>query len=238
MKRRPLILGLLPAAALAKPPEMGDLLNQFFDQPTQASLDLLRAEWRRLLAAGQAGEQERRWWLRALLIRGHFDEAELVSRELAGWEQRVWPRRQTLDGDAGRRYWEVNTQAWVLEERSLGLAESPQVWVQSAMGCPFSPGAARALAMDGELAPLLRLRSLWFAAGEDLFNSRQWTKEHPDFPLRLVTDERGWFFKRPWSTPTFQFVREGRVIQQFSGWPRDGSHRPELVAGLQAIGLL
>jgi|GEM_PF-4025558 len=230
-------LGSLGAAAQAQPhqAELLRRLMRFNRGFGGAELDAVLDEWQRLLDAGQAGERERNWVLAALMDAGRFDDARQLAAGLAAGAQQRWPRVEPIAAGA-RHCWRLDGER--LREIDVAAHRGPQLWVQSAHGCGFCRLAAAQLGDDAELAPLLSRHSLWLAPGSDLFRVDDWDRRYPSFPLHLLTDRRGWALPAGWATPTFVFTRDGEPLQQFAGWPKDGSFRQRLVQGLSAIGLI
>jgi len=61
----------------------------------------------------------------------------------------------------------------------------------------------------------------------------QWSSQLP-MPSYVIRSELDWPQIPYWGTPTFYFIKEGRVIQQIVGWPPEGRVKA-LLAALQSI---
>jgi hypothetical protein len=134
---------------------------------------------------------------------------------------------------------------WRLDDAGARLARAPidtaplQVLVLA--GCHFSADAARDVGADPLLAPVFRTHAHWLAlppGQEDLQAVREWNLAHPRAPMEMLYDRADWPMFARWTMPTFYVMRDGRVLGSVSGWARDGSSKPALVALLRRTGLL
>ena len=65
---------------------------------------------------------------------------------------------------------------------------------------------------------------------------QQWNIEHPETRMSIVNLQKEWRDIDDWSTPTFYFFENGRLISKMNGWPKAGN-RENLIANLKRIGL-
>lgn len=106
--------------------------------------------------------------------------------------------------------------------------------------CSFSARAARDIAQDARLAPLLAHNAIWLmpqSAQFDFDRLARWQAVYPTM-RSMITHKRSEFsWMRDWDTPTFYFLKNGRVVHTVIGWPKDGSRKADVVAGLKMLGL-
>jgi hypothetical protein len=226
----------LPASASEATP-LVSALRKLNESPNEQNLAEVLRVWQVLQAEGRARVRERRWVLQALLETGRFEQAQAFALSFEASPLPQWPRLVPLASTAARRLWVLTADAERLVEEGWEADLRPQLWVQAAVGCGFCRRAAQALSNDELLGPLMRKHSHWLASGSDLLEAAQWRSDFQDFPLKLVTDRRGWPFEGAWTTPQFYFVRQGKVVRTESGWPRDGSQRAALLDGFKDLGL-
>jgi hypothetical protein len=169
-------------------------------------------------------------WDAAAALRAAHPEADLqplprhIHRTpLAGSERGVW----TVDGDTLRR-------------EPLPLLAGLRLVVVSQPNCGFASAAREALHDDPELGPALR-RALWLAPAHgqlQLDGHRRLAARYPAFSHRLVDRKSDWPMISRWSTPRFLVLRDGVLLGEVTGWPRDGRNREPLAALLAKHGVL
>lgn len=127
-----------------------------------------------------------------------------------------------------------------LWRQPLRLDADAQVVVLGSTGCHFSQAAARSIGADPTLRGLFRAHAQWVAPAHDIVAVdalAAWNREHPEQPLAILHEDAGLPFVKRFATPTFYFLRDGRVVDTVVGWP-DDAQRSALRAGLRNIGLL
>jgi hypothetical protein len=119
-------------------------------------------------------------------------------------------------------------------------AEDVEVIVVSSPLCAFSRGAAASIAKDPELRNALARYGRWIMPVEgDLHTEsvRRWNAEHGDMRMAYAYTEDRWPFVESWETPTFYFLRGGKVVAMHSGW-RSGEDAAILRRHLEDLGVL
>ncbi|HEL5055803.1 hypothetical protein [Stenotrophomonas maltophilia] len=102
--------------------------------------------------------------------------------------------------------------------------------------CGFSSAAGVAIAND----PSLRVAfdgSLWLVPPEGQLHVRevkQWNIDHAGQQMALAYDWLEWPEIDEWSTPTFYFFADGKLVDKVIGWPLDGSRKPRLRQAVKA----
>lgn len=109
-------------------------------------------------------------------------------------------------------------------------------------GCHFSRDAAEDIARDPVLGPAFKSHAHWLMlppGQEDPDSVREWNRSFPDAPALQIVDRSEWsLLPAGWRMPTFLVVRNGKVVEQIIGWPRDpASNRQALVEALARHGL-
>ena len=134
--------------------------------------------------------------------------------------------------------WTWDARADTLTERAIDLAHGSRVLVWSAPNCHFCEQAATDIEADAALAKAFGTRALWVQrpfSGLEPQAMLAWTKRHPATPIAVVFDPAGWPIPKGYGTPTFVFLRDGRVVSTIAGWPPD--HAKAVRDALRAIGL-
>jgi hypothetical protein len=217
------------------------LTRRDFLTPAADDVQTLKLVLQALDARHAMRPRERRDMLQVLLSNGLVDEAAAFKTAIPSRRDTPYPRVEPLAVPAPGgtvRYWRWDTVDNALREQALDLAHGAHVVVVASAGCHFCAAAATALAQDPALGPAFRAHATWIARPDSSFDRdvvRRWDDAHPQSPIALVFDLAGWPHPQEWSTPTFFFVRDGRVVRTEPGW------RPDSVTamreGLRAIGL-
>lgn len=58
----------------------------------------------------------------------------------------------------------------------------------------------------------------------------------PRLPIAFSARREDWPFVDDWSSPTFYFLRQGKLVAKVTGWPKEG-RRAEFSAALHQLGL-
>lgn len=148
------------------------------------------------------------------------DAAALYARHGNPEMEPLPPREQTTAADHGPREWTITERgALSLQPRQ---AKATQIIVVAHPSCAFT---RRAVA-DLKAAPG---GSAWFFAGAHWLTPqdrrfgidtlRDWNRQHPDAAMSVVYKEKDWRELDTWNTPTFYFIKDGRVVRKIVGWP-------------------
>lgn len=104
-------------------------------------------------------------------------------------------------------------------------------------GCHFSEDAARAIRANPQLDKLFHEHAAWLAPeNESLPDVLQWNREFPDQPMLVAWRKDEWSTLGSWDIPTFYVFRNGKQVDQWSGWGPEGMDR--LQKHLRRNGLL
>jgi hypothetical protein len=104
--------------------------------------------------------------------------------------------------------------------------------------CHFTQNAVAAIEKDAELEALFGRYAIWVAPQDLKFSAdlyREWNKIHPLATLSLVDVRANWPADiDDWSTPTFYFFSDGKLVAEVVGWPKEGN-RQKLLDGFRAL---
>jgi hypothetical protein len=90
-------------------------------------------------------------------------------------------------------------------------------------GCHFSVDAVRAIRADPRLDTLFREHAIWLANENERLNDvLAWNREFPDQRMHVAWRNDEWSMLKSWDIPTFYVFRDGKQIDQWSGWGASG----------------
>ncbi len=142
-------------------------------------------------------------------------------------------------GSSGPTAMIVSPDGRVLSRRSVNLHKPAQIVVITTPFCHFSQRAIPNIESDTTLGQAFRDHATWLVppvrGGFD--DVEQWNREHPHEAMQIAYKFQEWPMFDRWETPTFYFLKRGKVVAQVVGWPRQGRKR-EVKAALRRVGLL
>ncbi|WAC64044.1 hypothetical protein OVA13_04480 [Pseudoxanthomonas sp. SL93] len=143
-----------------------------------------------------------------------------------------------FDSISGATAIAVPASGSTLRRVELKVNNGPRIIVISHPLCHFSRDAIAAIEADGDLS-IVMLNSIWIApVDRQLYIDvlREWNIEHEKHPMVIAFDRAELPALDSWSTPTFYFLKDGRVVSVVEGWPSEGRKR-EIIAAARSIGL-
>lgn len=134
--------------------------------------------------------------------------------------------------------WQADGEGrWV--RRGIDLAP---VQIIVTAGCHFSADAADDISADPLLGPVFQQHALWLSNApgiEDLDALAEWNRKRPKAQMTPIHERGEWAIFPKWSMPVFHIVRNGKIVESVTGWPRDpAENREPLIAALKRAGLL
>lgn len=104
-------------------------------------------------------------------------------------------------------------------------------------GCHFSEDAAEDISSDPVLGPVFAAHAQWLMlppGQENLDAVRRWDSRFPKAQAAMLYSREEWtLLPETWRMPTFLIVRDGKVIDRITGWPRNPSgNRQPLIDAL------
>src|SRR5690606_18109822 len=135
--------------------------------------------------------------------------------------------------------WRMSGDGPRLEYESLDLSGTRIVVTA---GCHFSLDAVADISADPALEAAFADHAYWLVLPpgvEDIDAVRDWNRRFPRAPALMIYDREGWPMLADWPMPEFHVVREGRIVESVTGWPRGDAHQREARIGmLRRAGLL
>jgi len=144
---------------------------------------------------------------------------------------------RTFAGEPGRNSMlQVSPDRSTLSRNAIDLDKGLHIVVVA--GCHFARDAALAVSADPALDSLFHRHATWLApSGESFDGVAEWNRELPTQPINIAWSERDWPEIESWSMPTFHVFRDGELVTQWTGWPRDTGlatlHRQLQAAGVE-----
>ncbi len=213
------------AAFYTKTQSYNDLMRQFFAEAKNRKLNV---------------NQELRDYYDMLIRTRDFEGGSRLAAKFPEIIKALLPK---LEVSAGVRAGLASE--WVFSESErvaiLQPAKLNVDWlmlVVSRPQCAFSRIALESIYADAGLSNLLAGHTKWIMGQGNDFNFdlyQHWNKKYPHAPVTLVHKNSEWPLDSLSSTPIFYFLQHGKVIESFSGWPKDGSHKAKLIAALDRI---
>ncbi|ALN61720.1 hypothetical protein GLA29479_836 [Lysobacter antibioticus] len=157
----------------------------------------------------------------ALVQTRNLDAAQALYSQHANPEMEPLPRREQMPAtQKGPREWSISEQG-VLSLK-LHPARAAEIIVISHPSCDFTRRAVQDLKeVPGGSASFFR-GAHWLTPQDRRFKVdvlRSWNQQHPDARMSIVYKEKEWRGLDAWSTPTFYFIKDGRVVRKIVGWP-------------------
>lgn len=193
-------------------------------------------------SAGSPGDERLRTMRNVLLASRRFDDARRLSDRYP--PPALSPLPAFIEPDAVRRrpghgVWRMSADGSRLTRESVDLAGT-RILVTA--GCHFSLDAAEDISADPLLGPAFAAHAFWLVlppGREDIDAVRDWNRRFPQAPALMVHDREEWPMLADWPMPEFHVLRDGRIVDTVTGWPRgEERQREALVAMLRRAGLL
>lgn len=112
-----------------------------------------------------------------------------------------------------------------LFRKLVDVSQGVKVVAVVSPGCHFARAAMTAIEQSPELMHLLDGRVLWIEPQERSFffdDTQLWNREKPFFNMKITYKSEEWPFIDQWGTPTFYILKEGKVVNEITGWPEEG----------------
>lgn len=169
-----------------------------------------------------------------------FDEAKglLEQYNLPGVEK--IPKVNALPSVEGLpRAFLVDDKSHSLNLRSIDIKNGVNIVVVAHPLCHFSTQAIRYIYADNALRELFDQYALWLVPPSreiefDLI--RAWSLSHAKESTMIAYSREDWPMISSWNTPTFYFLKDGKVVDVVVGWPKQGNG-VALRAALRKAGL-
>lgn len=204
-----------------------------------AALEAVFAEGLRR-SAGQPANGRVRTMRDVLLAARRFDDARRLGARhplaLGPLPEFVEPN---VDDRPAHGVWRMSADGSRLTHEALDLSGT-RILVTA--GCHFSVDAAADISADPILGPVFIEHASWLMlppGEEDIDAVRDWNRRFPRAQALMVQDRDAWPMPGDWPMPEFHLLRDGRIVETLTGWPRgDARQRDALVAMLRRADLL
>ena len=176
----------------------------------------------------------------ATLIRGRFFDRALP------WQAKMNPlaREQLPEiidrsgSSTGVPVWSPHPTRAVLTRTRVPIRTGPSVVVSVSLGCGYSRSALQAILTLPELRRRLSGIALWLVPPEGMLRFpeyQRWNAANPGLELVLAHQMEDWPFIDTLRTPSFYFLKDGKVVREIVGWPDRGMAK-EIIMALDEIG--
>lgn len=151
------------------------------------------------------------------------------------------PLPQTIDAaidGTATTLWFVDKLKRVLERKLIPELRGVQLVVVASLDCQFSVRALNAVTENEALMQSLPPVTYWIIPPERALNFakiQKWNFDHDLLQFALANKKEEWQFLDSWETPEFYFVKDGKVVDRLTGWPRDGSNEQKLLLKLREL---
>ena len=194
-----------------------------------------------LESRGVATNAQRVLMYRSLIGYRKFDEARVYLSLHPDLE--VEPVPEVSDA---RRFstdsvpvYEIDAEQIRLLPLFLRIHDGTHLIVVSHPLCAFSRAAMQFVNDNLKIAEALDERAIWLTPVDMRLHFeeiQQWNRSHPRTQVMIARHRHDWPMVEEWDTPQFYLLRDGTVIEHFSGWPLDGSRQQSLLDLVGKIG--
>lgn len=133
--------------------------------------------------------------------------------------------------------WVVHPTKQEITQQAVDLGGAWKMVVIAHPNCHFCPNAARDIFADPALKKRLTGHTKWVTPQDlDLKVEalQDWNNKFPEAQISFVHVAADWPLPSFSSTPTFYFLKDGKLVTKFSGWPKEG-FKAELIAALDLV---
>lgn len=195
-------------------------------------IDLAELHRRGIATSGQVADVHD-----ALVAARRFNEANMLARAFPSAEIKPLPQLQQAPNahDGGPTALVVAPDGKSLLRKAIDMHPSLRIVVVA--GCHFSVDAVRAIRADPELDKLFHQHAIWLAGENELLPAvLDWNRAYPDQRMHVAWRNDEWSMLKSWDIPTFYVFRDGRQVDQWSGWGASGMS--DLVSHLREDGVI
>jgi hypothetical protein len=124
-----------------------------------------------------------------------------------------------------------------LIEKPIVLNRQIQIIVVGHPLCHFTQHAVQDLQHYPDVWHALNQHAIWIAPQDgilDITDFQKWNRHYPEAKMAAVYNQNDWPMIDYWGTPTFYFMRNGKLVDEVSGWP----NLTALEQGMRKLGLL
>ena len=123
----------------------------------------------------------------------------------------------------------------------LSWKKGPRIIMLSSPTCNPSNQAISDIESDPSLKLLFEAHALLIHSSHDIAELPEivaWKQKHPSLRNYIAYSSADWPQFKKWGTPTFYFIKDGKILSSFGGWKDPVSEsKAALVRGMELIGL-
>lgn len=215
-----------------------DFLNfHFSGKPDPAAAERMLAVYALMEKAGRADAQKGKWVFDALLADRDFAAAKEFRAARPGLGLPVVPEITSgKELKPGQRLVYVMGSDPGIMRAEAGDTAGLKIIMVSIPGCHFSGYALKAIEGDPRMLGIFKKYGRLLTRRAD-FPKILKRNSVGELKYGLVASEADWPELDLTSSPVFYFLKDGKVLYSFNGWPREGKF-DELFVGLGRLGLL
>lgn len=136
----------------------------------------------------------------------------------------------------------VDSAQHSLRHEAFHPSLAPHILVIGHPLCHFTRQAVEDIETNPATKHLFAAHARWLAPQdgripEDFQVFISWNTLHPDEAMSFAYRESDWPLLDTWATPTFYFIKDGKVAAKLAGWPDEGNI-PALTDAARKIGLM
>ena len=229
-------------------------LYAFFQSNDDEKLDIGRNIFNELEKRGEVENKQIKDFYDALIKMRKFKEAEKIYKEYSGITiveklryrggEEIFIHESKLEKmpkvktnkkamSAKRRIYHVSSDAGEITIEGVDIEKGPRIIVIGR--CHFSDDALRAIGKNVKLSKIFRKYGVFLANGSDFKGIAKWNSSEvfKYTPIHLLEDWQGFDLS---SFPPFYFLKDGKIVHSFTGWPKKGNF-DEIYKGLGILGL-
>ncbi len=188
-------------------------------------------EFRKILS-----RNEMRDFFRALITARKFELVDKFNDDIADLKQSL-PQffTQVSFEQSKPSIWFVDQLANKVTRQNIDLSAPHLLVVVSHPSCGYSAAATKQIASSSALMSRLKERMVWVTPQDSNFHFQKlqdWNKQYPELSIHFIDIAEKWSLPRTTSTPIFYLLKNGKVVEEITEWPRDGSNLPVLEEAL------
>ncbi|MGH8225275.1 MAG: hypothetical protein ACRER1_03855 [Gammaproteobacteria bacterium] len=134
----------------------------------------------------------------------------------------------------------VSTAKREMIRQPVNLNAPSQVVILTDPLCHFCAYFLQAIQSRPKLTNALNKHSIWITPPDGVLHFdtlQRWDRAHSAQRINIMYRLRDWPFIKAIAEPTFYFLKRGKLVTAFAGWPKNGNFE-KLDAALKKIGLL
>jgi hypothetical protein len=168
-----------------------------------------------------------------------FDGASALASKYPGFNLIIPPMIESKPDFArdARAIWIIDKTKRRLTREAVQFSKGWELVVIAHPLCHFSNMSLDYIRNDETIAKILKGRLKLISPQDGQLNFDELQEGNVDNlpPIHPVDQQAAFTEFDEWATPTFYFMKSGKVVHKFSGWPKEGN-REQLNAGLQRVG--